>query len=439
MTQTLRILSLILTLSFIVTPIQARCETPQSLEESDGSEYDDLFGTQVTVDSGNSSGNLGFRLLPTNRVTTTDNETLTGDSIMANKVVIPKGTVVVSEDDLPNKSEITEIVIPEGVEKIGERAFDGCWSLKDVVLPDSLKEIGDSAFEGCSELKLIKIPRNVEKIGMDAFGLECKASFEVDPKNANFSSVAGVLFDKNQTTLLRFPASSSNLTYAVPNTVKVVADGAFNGCRALTRVVLSPGVKRIGERAFFTCESLASVSIPEGVERIGSEAFWGCSELTSVVLPSSIKRVEDRTFFACSSLKSVVIPASVQSIGSGAFWACSSLTSVDIPQGVTSLEEGVFAYCSSLRSVVIPEGVRSIGDGAFAFCSSLATVAIPQSVSAISDWAFQECRVRLRVPLGSYAQRWAYANKVAYEIAPQNAYRTPARQRSNRQYNYYYY
>ncbi len=47
-------------------------------------------------------------------------------------------------------------------------------------------------------------------------------------------------------------------------------------------VVIPEGVKEIGDGAFEGCTSLASVSIPEGVKEIGDGAFEGCTSLTEI-------------------------------------------------------------------------------------------------------------------------------------------------------------
>ena len=69
------------------------------------------------------------------------------------------------------------------VTSIGDRAFFGCSSLTSVTIPDSVTSIGPLAFSGCSSLTAIN----------------------VHAANPNYSSVDGVLFDKNQTTLIQCP------------------------------------------------------------------------------------------------------------------------------------------------------------------------------------------------------------------------------------------
>ena len=47
----------------------------------------------------------------------------------------------------------------------------------------------------------------------------------------------GVLFDKSGEKLIRFPSAKKATGYRVPDTVKIIDDGAFSGCDQLVLVV----------------------------------------------------------------------------------------------------------------------------------------------------------------------------------------------------------
>ena len=188
-----------------------------------------------------------------------------------------------------------------------------------------------------------------------------------------------------------FSGCSSLTSVVIPEGVTVIDHYAFSECSALTSVVIPEGVTSIGYCAFAGCSALTSVVIPEGVTSIGGNAFSGCSALTSVVIPEGVTSIGSAAFYGCSSLTSAVIPEGVTSIGWRAFFGCRSLTSVVIPEGVTSIGSGAFSGCSALTSVVIPEGVTSIGGYAFEGCSSLTSVVIPEGLTSIESAAFRSC------------------------------------------------
>ena len=278
----------------------------------------------------------------------------------------------------------------------------------------SVTSIGWYAFYECTGLTSVTIPNSVTSIGVYAF-VSCSGltSFSVAGDNSNYSSKEGVLFNKQQTTLIQYPARkqgeyiipnsvTSIVDYAfygcsgltsltIPNSITSIVDNAFTGCSSLTSITIPNSITSIGNEAFAGCSSLTSVTIPNSVTSIGTAAFYGCSGLTSVTIPNSITSIVDYAFEGCSSLTSVTIPNNVTNIGKGAFSGCSSLSSVTIPNSVTSIGESVFSNCSSLTAVEIPNSITSIGYSAFAGCSSLTAVEIPNSVTSIGWYAFYEC------------------------------------------------
>ena len=360
-------------------------------------------------------------------------------------VTIGNSVTSIGEQAFENCSSLISITIPNSVTSIGDRAFYDCTSLTSVTIGNSVTSIGYGAFENCSSLTSITIPNSVTSIENRAFsGCSSLTSINVDSNNPNYSSVDGVLFNKDKTTLVAYPGGKQG-AYTIPNSVTSIGYGAFSGCSSLSSVTIPNSVTSIGEGAFSGCSSLSSVTIPNSVTSIGDYAFSGCSKLTSPVynahcfaympisysgayaIPEGIKQIAGSAFSGCSSLSSVTIPNSVTSIGDYAFYKCSSLTSITIPNSVTSIGDYAFEYCSKLTSVhitdlaawcnidfenyanplyyahklylngelvkdlVIPNSVTSIGDYAFHGCSSLSSVTIPNSVTSIGVHAFLDC------------------------------------------------
>jgi hypothetical protein len=150
--------------------------------------------------------------------------------------------------------------IPEGVENIGSRAFAFCGSLKSVSIPSSAASIGEDAFVLCSGLTDISIPAGVKSIGDAAF-YNCTGltSIAVEAGSGTFSSSEGVLFSKDQSVLLCYPAGRKDNTYTIP-----------------------AGVRTLGDRSFCFCGSLKSLSMQNSVNSIGEDAFFMCTDLTDI-------------------------------------------------------------------------------------------------------------------------------------------------------------
>jgi uncharacterized repeat protein (TIGR02543 family) len=311
-----------------------------------------------------------------------------GETLIPNWI---NGTRVTSIGDYAYAgANLTGIRIPSNITNIGYGAFMNCPSVASVDIPNSVTRIGDFAFSGCISLKSITIPSSVISIGDGAFS-DCSilAEINVDEENKAYSSNLGILYDKLKTALITYPASRTQTSFSVPDSVKEIGYYAFYGGSNLTSVTIPNTVISIGDYAFQNCSSLTSMTIPDSVTRVGNYAFNYCSGLTKVTISSILASIGDYAFQNCSSLTSITIPEGVTRIGKGAFKNCRSLTSVTIPNSVTLIGNYAFENCNYLANLTIPDSVTSIGEGAFSNCYRLSSVTIPSSVTNIGNFAFR--------------------------------------------------
>ncbi|MDE6426812.1 MAG: leucine-rich repeat protein [Ruminococcus sp.] len=241
------------------------------------------------------------------------------------------------------RQDIKNVIIEDGVTHIGNHAFFVDESLTSIKIPDSVTSIGISAFDGCDSLTAIDVSEN----------------------NINYMSENGILFDKNKTTLIRYPECKKDTEYIIPDTVTIIEYRAFYDCVNLTSVTIPDSVTSIGKNAFSSCSNLTSVIIPDGVTSIEYCTFLFCSSLTSVTISDSVTSIGESAFQKCTSLASVTIPNSVTSIGKNAFYTCTSLTSITIPDSVTNIEEYAFRSCRKLESIEILNPDCEIADNKY--------------------------------------------------------------------------
>ncbi len=283
------------------------------------------------------------------------------------EIEIFNGVTSIEKSAFYGCKSLTNISIPDSVTSIRKDAFLGCSALTGITIPNSVTSIGEYAFEDCTSLADIAIPSSVTSIENNAFdGCSSLGDIHVDENNSDYTSVDGVLYNKDKTQLVCCPRGKKEVE--IYNGVTSIEDHAFYGCKSLTNISIPDGVTRIGKYAFFLCNSLVDISLPDSVTSIGDEAFGNCKNLTSVTLPSSVMSINDGAFSGCKSLTNITIPNSVRSINQYMFYGCESLTSITIPEGVTVIGGEAFVGCTSLTSITIPDSVTSIGYDAFKRC-----------------------------------------------------------------------
>ena len=300
---------------------------------------------------------------------------------------------------------LRSVTIPDSVTEICDYTFEYCTSLKSITIPDSVTSIYSYAFSNCSSLTSITIPNSVKEIGSRAFrSCTSLTAINVTTGNKNYLSVNGVLYNKDKTAIICYPAGKKDKNYSILDSVTKIDGYAFEGCTSLKTVTIPDGVTYINYGTFMNCTSLTSITIPDSVTGIGSSAFGSCTSLTAINVTTGNKNYlsvngvlynKDKTAIICYPAgkkdKNYKIPDGVTSIGSSAFYGCTSLTSITIPDSVTYISDDVFRDCSSLTSITIPDSVTSIRDSTFEGCTSLTSIAIPDSVTEIGWYVFSDC------------------------------------------------
>ncbi len=218
-------------------------------------------------------------------------------------IQLPHKLTVMGDSSFADCVRLQEIVIPPDVTKIDDMVFSGCIELKNIHMDNKITKIGKNAFKDCRSLVSILLPASVSSIGTGPFrGCYNLEAILVDSKNRAFKSVDNILFNKNKSTLICYPAKRAGGSYVVPDSVTVISDWAF--C---------------------DCSTLQEVTIPDSVSEIGEGAFYQCTGLRSLVIPDSVVKIDDIAFRRCANLERIVIPESVTDFGWGIFNGCGKI------------------------------------------------------------------------------------------------------------------
>ena len=229
-------------------------------------------------------------------------------------VIVENNITNIGDYAFHNCSNIISVTMPNSVTRIGQNASYYCYNLQTIDIPTSVTNIGMAAFEECNSLTTIEIPngvtmldycvfekcQNLKSVYLPASLTEIKSAvfrncpslldFIVDVNNPNYSSIDGVLYSKDGSTLIQYTAGRSG-NFKIPQQVTT-----------------------IGSEAFRNCEKLVSITIPESVAYIGYQSFSECLGLKTIICKSSIPptleimEMSDEMFYGVNSSIPLYVP-----------------------------------------------------------------------------------------------------------------------------------
>lgn len=306
-----------------------------------------------------------------------------------------------------NCKKLTAITFPADsvCKQIGAGAFSGCSLLVSMELPDSVAAIGEGAFLNCNELVSLRLPASLSSFDPAMLGCEKLTALTVSENNPNFSSVDGVLFSKDKTTLVYYLPTREDAEYTVPDGTTEIADKAFSENVSLTKVTLPASLERVGANAFSNCMSLETISFTaESKQLVIDDRAFNNTAVSSVSLPAGVSALGDEVF-TNSSLAEIEFAAnsSLTALGNNVF-SNTDLVNVTLPAGLRVLGNGVFRGCTLLESAVLPEGLTTMGDATFYGCSALTSVSLPSTLHTMGTETFYGCSGLTRITFAANSQ-----------------------------------
>ena len=339
------------------------------------------------------------------------------------EVTLEEGKPLVLED-------IWEEVTIDGMKYTLRKAMgramlvDGSTQKGEVRIPSELSyegkdytvtSIGESAFTENMNLTKVFIPRTIMNTDLSYnvgfysdpfYGCTALQSIEVEDGNPAVCSVDGVLFNKEKTKLLSYPAGATQTSYTVPESVTWIEPLAFSYSQHLRVVTLTDYVTELGYSAFYECKSLEEVRLPSGLKTLANYLFGNCQRLKSVTIPQGVTYLGLKAFYCCTSLTSVTMPESITSTDYSVFEGCTSLESVTLSPNLSKIEYNMFANCSSMKKLLIPNSVTMVGSEAFKNCSALTSLDLPKSINRLGYSVFAGCKLNSLYIRGVIDSHW---------------------------------
>ena len=364
---------------------------------------------------------------PTGSNTETEKDYTFGGVKYIYSVKIPYGVTYIGKGAFKNCTYLKSVDFEEAQVSIGtkldicEEAFAGCTGLTSITLPSHTKTVEKYAFSGTTKLTTVTV-NIIKGATLENGAFQCKeddafyvtkvnigkntdifdingvfggtkiTAVDVDEENPYISSVEGVLFNAEGTTLLFYPAGKLG-SYVIPEKVTEIASAVFSGKNNITEITIGKNVEKIGERAFKDCMLLTSVTFEDGGTeglQIGAEAFMGCTSLGGITLPERTTKLGAYAFANCTSFTSINIPKNVEEMlitESGkkmfnVFDGCTGLAEITVAaDNVNYYTEGNVLYTKEndtpTELIFVP--VRRAG-----------IVNVPATVNGVIDRAFYQ-------------------------------------------------
>jgi hypothetical protein len=168
-------------------------------------------------------------------------------------------------------------------------------------------------------LKTIHFAQNVVSIGDFAFEFSGVESIVVDSNNASLASIDGILYNKALTTLFCYPPRKVGDTYSVPSTVTRIARAGISGCIALKNILSNSASFSSVNGVLYNTDLTTllfypagktdnAFAMPSAVTTIQSDCFVDCL-FSSIHVGANVTKIHSWFLQKCNRVTMVSIPS----------------------------------------------------------------------------------------------------------------------------------
>lgn len=248
---------------------------------------------------------------------------------------------VVAESDYYDNYKVTKYIFEPGIEKV-EIVGNYNPSVKSVIFEGDNTQVA-FAFDNGNPLEEIRLPANITQFG--------KTTWHGASSFSNCKTLKSVI---------------------LPEKLEEIRTSLFEGCSALTTLVIPNTVTKIGKNAFKE-SGLTQITLPENLTTIEASAF-NKTKLETITIPEKVTAIPSGCFSLCENLREVILPNTLTTISQNAFEDCPILESINIPSSLENIEKRAFKNCKNLKlsnTLRFPDSMKEIGDEAFYYCTNL--------------------------------------------------------------------
>ncbi|MDD6328776.1 MAG: hypothetical protein PUA62_10065, partial [Lachnospiraceae bacterium] len=173
-----------------------------------------------------------------------------------------------------------------------------CYLSGDIVIPERIdgkevKYLADQLFYGEYGVTSVSLPATIQEIGKFSYIFSyCYdlQAINVDPRNANYCSIDGVLYSKDKTVLYNYPVAKLGSEYTTPQETKLLCCTSFAAADYLKRLTLSNKDCVWNTYTFYSTPNLKVVYYPGGQTKdcVDNHVRNGLSSDSSSVFPTYV-------------------------------------------------------------------------------------------------------------------------------------------------------
>ena len=266
----------------------------------------------------------------------------------------------IPDNALSGKTMLKELILPSKLQVIGKNAFKDCPYLTgNLDLPITLTSIGEYAFVG-TKYTSVTLPPSLKTIGDYAFQnlpIEQKLTL---PK---VTSVGAHAFE------------GTNITgVTIPDGVTTIGDRAFANTPTEGHVTIPDGVTHLGNEVFSNTK-ISTVFLPNSVTMLSQGLFQGCKNLNQVYVPDNYTGMGNYAFDGCEALTTVRLSANTTTMGEYSMQG-TPMDYVKVPSKVEVLSRGAFKNSKNLVSLALPASLKSVEAEALYGCTALRNLSV---------------------------------------------------------------
>ena len=367
------------------------------------------------------------------------------------RIIVEDGVTSVPSYAFYNMESVQEVIIGNDVTYIGHDAFTGCNNLKKISIGDSLQSMDSIPLDDVPEItfsdnscfttidgiiydknvtkliymgkansgkEILSIPDTVTKINHDAlkygnkftsiyigagitdlseipYNLSSLEEINVSPDNLNYSSIDGVLYDKDVTKLIKYPDSKTTGSFVIPDSVTKVNYNALKFGNKLTSIYIGAGITDISEIPY-NLSSLEEINVsPDNSNYSSIDGVLYNKDVTEL-----IKYPEGKT------TDSFIIPDSVSEISNSfSSESLSSITELHIGENFKNFNYHFEIYEMPLERITVSSGNSSFtAKDNILYTSDMTKIIrvgvrnadkfeVDENISSISSGAFNNCTI----------------------------------------------